>query len=100
MDSTSLRRIARRFSMLAIGLAGAIGLSSSVVNAQSVVQITDWDGNVYPASASLYTNYRHCAPTGGGVTVCEWYLRKLYGDNAAVIVTINPGGGDPACYSG
>ena len=88
-----------RVSALSIGLLGAICLSTSAVNAQTVIQITNYDGTVLSSAASLYTNYRHCAPSGP-TTVCEWYLRKLYGDNSAVVVTINTNGGDPACYSG
>src|SRR4051794_37684496 len=100
MDSTSLRRIVRRVSTLVIALAAPMGPSASGANAQSVVQIQNFDGTILASAGSLYTTYRHCAPTGGGVPVCEWYVRKLYGDNAAVVVTINVNGGDPACYSG
>src|SRR3982750_526859 len=99
METTLLRRIVRRVSTLGVGLAGAIALYASVSHAQTVIQITNYDGTVLAASASLYTTYRHCAPSGP-VTVCDWYLRKLYGDNSAVVVTINTNGGDPACYSG
>jgi hypothetical protein len=100
MQSTTLRRIARRFPVMVLGLAGAIGLSASVGNAQSVVQLTDWNGNVLPAHSSLYAHYNHCAPTGGGVTVCDWYVHKLYGDNNAVVVAIHTGGVTPACNGG
>ena len=99
MVSTMLRRIALRVATLGIGLASVIGLSTSVANAQSVIQITSWDGTVLPAHAHLYTTSRHCAPAGP-VTVCDWYVRKLYGDNYAVVVTVNTAGGDPACLSG
>ncbi len=99
MQSTTLRRIARRFPAMLLGLAGAIGLSASVGNAQSVVQLTGWDGNVLPAHSSLYATFTHCAPSGP-MTVCDWYVRKLYGDNYAVIVAIHTNGGNPACNGG
>jgi hypothetical protein len=99
MDSTTLSRFVRRVSAAGVALAGAICLTTSVGNAQTVIQITSWDGTVLPAAASLYTTSRHCAPAGP-VTVCDWYVRRLYGENAAVVVTINTAGGDPACYSG
>lgn len=98
MYSNLLQRIAR-ISTLGIGLVGVLCLSTSAVNAQSVIQITNWDGTVLPAHAALYTTSRHCAPSGP-VTVCDWYVRKLYGDNYPVVVTVNTAGGDPACLSG
>jgi hypothetical protein len=102
MKSTTLQRIARRTSMFVAGLAGAVCLSTSVGNAQTTIQLTNWDGTVFPAHAHLYTTYKKCTSTGGSqVTVCEWYIRKLYGDNSAVVVTIHaPNGSDPACQSG
>ena len=99
MESTSLQRVVRNVSALGIALAGALAFHASVSQAQTPIQITNYDGTVLAGSASLYTTYRHCAPSGPA-TICEWYLRKLYGDNSAVVVTINTAGGDPACYSG
>lgn len=99
MNSTTLQRVARRLSTLVIGIVGMVCLSTSVGNAQSVIQITNWDGTVLPAHAHLYTMFKHCAPSGP-VTVCDWYVRKLYGDNYAVIVAVHTGGVDPACNGG
>ena len=101
METRILRRIVRRASPIAIGLAGAIALHASVSQAQTVIQITNYDGTVLPASASLYTTYRHCAPSGP-VTVCDWYLRKLYGDNSAVAQypSFSPFGINGAYYYG
>lgn len=99
MESTSLQRIVRKIATLGVAAAGVMALHTSVSEAQTVIQITNSDGTVLPGSASLYTSYRHCAPSGP-VTVCDWTLRKLYGDNSAVVVAINTAGGDPACYSG
>jgi hypothetical protein len=99
MESAILRRAARRFSTLAFSLAGALALSTSVGNAQSTIQLTNWVGTVYPAHAHLYTVYKKCS--GQYWTVCEWYVRKLYGDNSAVVVVVHaPNGVDPACNSG
>lgn len=102
MRSTIQQRFVRQVSMLIIGIAGLSGLPAAVTQAQSVIQITNYDGTVLPASASLYTVYRKCTSVGGPqATVCEWYLRKLYGDNSAVVVTVHaPNGVDPACYAG
>jgi hypothetical protein len=46
MEVTMMRRIARRVSTSGIGLLSVICLSTSTVNAQSAVQITNWDGTV------------------------------------------------------
>jgi hypothetical protein len=103
MIPESLRRGVRVVSKLGGGLVAAFCLSSSVGYAQTTIQITDWSGNVYPAHAHLYTVHKNCSNPGGmpNATVCEWYVRKLYGNNAAVVVVIHaPNGANPACSSG
>lgn len=101
MHLTTFRRAARRFSLTGLGLAAVIGLTTSVGNAQSTIQLTDWSGNVYPAHAHLYTTFKSCHNPHPLVTVCDWYIRKLYGDNSAVVVTVHaPNGSDPACSAG
>jgi len=102
MISRTLRRIAPQIPKLACGVAAAFCLSASVGNAQSVIQITDWAGNVIPAHAHLYTMAKKCSNPQGmpNATVCDWYVRRLYGNNYPVVVVIHVPGVDPACGSG
>jgi hypothetical protein len=102
MQSISLRRVTRRVAMLA-GLVGALALSTSVGHATTWHQITNADGTIYAPAAGLYTVATWCYTSSGAytATVCHWYVRKLYGDQSAVVVVIHqPNGVDPACYSG
>jgi len=101
MILTSLQRVMRRLSKLALGLAGACLLSAPVSNAQTVYQITNWDGTILPSAAGLYTVDRSCYNPTQGVTVCLWLARRLYGNFHPVVVGAHgPGGVDPACYPG
>lgn len=62
------------------------------------VQITSNTGGVIPAAASLYTVVSSCY---GVPQVCNWTVRKLYGDHSAVIAVVHaPNGTNPACNSG
>ena len=64
------------------------------------VAITSSNGTILPSAASLYTVQASCQ-SGTWHTVCTWVVRKLYGDNSAVIaVTHAPAGVNPACNSG
>ena len=101
MMSNSLQRVTRRLSKLVLGLAGAYLLSAPVGNAQTVYQITNWDGTILPSAAALYTVDKFCYNPTQGVTVCLWHTRRLYGNyHPVVVVAHGPGGVDPACYSG
>jgi hypothetical protein len=103
MDSTILRRCARRLATLLVATIGAIGLSTSTTSAQSVIQITNYDGTVLPAHAAVYSVYKRCYTNVGGgpqPTICEWYLNRLGAGGGARLVVIHVNGSDPACYAG
>lgn len=104
MVSPSLQRATRRLSKLALGLPLALLMSTSVSNAQSSYQITDWSGNIVPAAAGLYTVQWNCYNAGGPpmpATICSWYVRRLYGSNYPVVVVNDyPHATPPGCQNG
>jgi hypothetical protein len=101
MKRASLHCAMRRLSMVAVALLGTYFVSAPVSNAQTVYAITNWDGTILPSAASLYTRQDYCYNPTYGVTVCTWVIRKLYGDNSAVIAVAHyPNGAVPACNSG
>ena len=101
MKRTSLRCVTRRLSILAVALFGTYFMSAPVSNAQSVYAITNWDGTILSSAASLYTVMNYCYNPTNGVTVCTWVVRKLYGDQHAVVAVAEyPAGTTPACDSG
>jgi hypothetical protein len=101
MKTTSLRCVTRRLSILAVALFGTYFASAPVSNAQSVYAITNWDGTILPSAASLYTVMNYCYNPTYGVTVCTWVVRKLYGDQSAVVAVAEyPAATIPACDSG
>ena len=101
MKFNSLQRIARAIPKVAVGVLGAYLLSSPASYGQSLIAITNWDGTVLSSAAGLYTTSRSCYNPTAGVTVCTYVLRRLYGNQSAVVVVAHgPGGIDPACYYG
>jgi YD repeat-containing protein len=64
------------------------------------IAITNWNGTILPAAASLYTVEASCS-SGQWHTACTWVVRKLYGNQGAVVVVAHaPNGANPACSSG
>ena|SRR5689334_10265919 len=105
MVSTPLHRVTRRLSKLALGLPVALLMTASTVsNAQSVYQITDWDGNLVPAAVGIYTVQSNCYNSGGPpmpALICTWIVRRLYGSQTPVIVVNDyPHATPPGCFYG
>jgi hypothetical protein len=101
MKTASLRCVTRRLAVLAVALVGTYVVSTPVSNAQTVYAITNWDGTILPSAASLYEVQNYCYNPTNGVTVCTWVVRKLYGDQHAVVAVAHyPAGTTPACNSG
>lgn len=103
MISRTTQRIMRG-PKLAIGLLAAMLVTASTSQAQSSYQVTDYNGNVIPAAASLYNSSYWCYNAGGPpmpAQICIWTLRKLYGDMSAVVVVVDqPHGNPPGCVNG
>jgi hypothetical protein len=104
MVSTKLRRVTRRISRVAAGMLGTFLVSASVSHAQSVIQITDINGNVVPAAVGVYASGYYCYNAGGPpmpAQICIWTLRKVYGDFSVVVVIADaPHGNPPGCVNG
>ena len=68
-------------------------------NTPTSYAITSSAGTILPAAASLYTVAASCS---GTPAVCSWVVRKLYGDQGAVVVVVQPppNATNPACYFG
>ncbi|HUQ09846.1 MAG TPA: hypothetical protein VM146_05975 [Steroidobacteraceae bacterium] len=105
MVTTTLQRVTRRFSKLALGLPIVLlTIAPSIGNAQTVYQITDYSGNVLPAASGLYTVVWNCYNQGGPpmpAAICSWYVRRLYGTNYPVVVVNDyPHATPPGCQYG
>jgi len=67
----------------------------------SYVGITSSNGTIVASAASLYTVNSSCQSSPPWATVCSWVVRKLYGDNSAVIAVVDaPNGTNPGCSKG
>lgn len=102
MLTVSLQRVTRHASMLVLGVMGTLLMSMSASQAQTAYQVTNSNGNVLPESAGLYTSSNSCQSVPNmPVTVCTWVLRKLYGDQGAVVIVAHaPNGVAPGCTYG
>jgi YD repeat-containing protein len=64
------------------------------------VAITASNGTILSSAAGLYTVEASCS-SGQWHTACTWVVRKLYGNQSAVVVVAHaPNGTSPACNSG
>jgi YD repeat-containing protein len=86
------------YTVAAYDSFGTTSGQSSSTSVSTFYQITDGNGNVVSAAASLYTV---SAGRAGGPNVYYWQVVQAYGSKAAVIVvTTGVNGSPPACAGG
>ncbi len=74
--------------------------SSSSSGGPTYVAITSSNGTILASASTLYVVDNSCS-SGQFHTACTWLVRKLYGDQSAVIAVVRaPDGAIPACTNG
>jgi YD repeat-containing protein len=80
------------YTVASYDVAGNVSGQSSAASAVTSIQITNTSGNVLVGASSLYQVEQACP----NQTVCYWFVRKKYGDQAPVVTSMTHNS-SPAC---